>query len=389
MHDAILRLDSGKETLSTPDESGAGTGCDVEASTFPQISATARTSPLAGFFYGIGSLVVLTGACYFARSVILPVALAWIASMALKPAVSWLRGRHIPSWLAALLVLAAIVLPVGLTVSTLSHPAIEWVRDAPDNIVRLKERFEQILRPAHRLTQAAASVAAIGNVRENNVLPTQVELNDGRATRAVFSWAGGMLVSIAEFTVLLFFLLSAGDALLLKLVRVVPGLHDSGRVVEVSTEVQRNLSTYLFTVSIVNIAFGVLVAGTFWVTGMAHAAMWGMVAAGLNFIPYYGAIIGMAAVTMSGLLAFDSVGKGLAPAAIYFAIHLVEANAVTPLLLGRRFMLNPFIILLMLMFLTWLWGVPGAFLAVPLLVSAKVVCDRVSVLLPVSELLAR
>jgi predicted PurR-regulated permease PerM len=109
----------------------------------------------------------------------------------------------------------------------------------------------------------------------------------------------------------------------------------------------------------------------------------------LNFVPYFGAVAGVLLLSAVGILTFDTLGLSLLPAAWYLLLHLLEANLVTPVLLGRRFTLNPVVIFISLIFWMWLWGVPGALLSVPILVSIKVVCDRVPSMSPVSELLSR
>jgi predicted PurR-regulated permease PerM len=115
--------------------------------------------------------------------------------------------------------------------------------------------------------------------------------------------------------------------------------------------------------------------------------MWGTLVAVLNFIPYFGPVAGIMLLATVGLLSFDTLVIGLLPAAWYLLLHLLEANLITPLLLGRRFTLNPVVIFVFLIFWTWLWGVPGALLSVPILVSIKVVCDRIPSMSQVSELL--
>jgi len=112
-----------------------------------------------------------------------------------------------------------------------------------------------------------------------------------------------------------------------------------------------------------------------------------MLVAVLNFVPYFGPIIGVFLLATVGLLTFDTLWQGLLPSGWYLLLHLLEANFITPVLLGRRFTLNPVVIFVSLIFWTWLWGVPGALLSVPILASIKVVCDRVPKLTFVSELL--
>jgi predicted PurR-regulated permease PerM len=122
--------------------------------------------------------------------------------------------------------------------------------------------------------------------------------------------------------------------------------------------------------------------------GVPNAAMWGVLVAVLNFVPYFGPVAGVLVLGTVGLLAFDTLGKGLLPPAWYLVLHLLEANFITPVLLGRRFALNPVVIFVSLIFWTWLWGVPGALLSVPILVSIKVVCDRAPTMSSISELLS-
>lgn len=141
--------------------------------------------------------------------------------------------------------------------------------------------------------------------------------------------------------------------------------------------------------SLINIGLGVMVSGGLYFLDVPNAVMWGMLVALLNFVPYFGPVVGIMLLAVVGLLTFDTLGQAVLPPAWYLLLHALEANLLTPVLLGRRFTLNPVVIFVSLIFWTWLWGVPGAFLSVPILVSTKVVCDRVAALSPVSELLSR
>jgi predicted PurR-regulated permease PerM len=123
--------------------------------------------------------------------------------------------------------------------------------------------------------------------------------------------------------------------------------------------------------------------------GVPNAAMWGMLVAVLNFVPCFGAVAGVLVLATVGLLTSDTLWQGLLPSAWYLLLHLLETNLITPVLLGRRFTLNPVVIFVSLIFWMWLWGVPGALLSVPSLVSIKVISDRIPAMSPVSELLSR
>jgi predicted PurR-regulated permease PerM len=182
--------------------------------------------------------------------------------------------------------------------------------------------------------------------------------------------------------------LTSGDLFLQKLVHVMPPLSDKRRAIEISREIQQNISNYLFSVSLINVALGVIVSAGLYFLDVPNAAMWGMLVAVLNYVPYFGPVVGVTLLAVVGLLTFDTLGQGLLPPLWYLLLHLLEANFVTPVLLGRRFTLNPVVIFVSLIFWTWLWGVPGALLSVPIPVSVKVVCDRVPTLSSVGELLA-
>jgi predicted PurR-regulated permease PerM len=200
------------------------------------------------------------------------------------------------------------------------------------------------------------------------------------------SWGGSVLAGAVETLVLLYLLLASGDMFLQKLVYVMPTLSDKKRAVEISHEIQQNISNYLFAVSLINIGLGIIVSGGLYFMGVPNAAMWGMLVAVLNFVPYFGPVAGIILLGTVGLLTFDTLWKGVLPPAWYLLLHLLEANLVTPVLLGRRFTLNPVVIFVFLIFCTWLWGVPGALLSVPMLVAIKIISDRVPSLSAVSEL---
>jgi predicted PurR-regulated permease PerM len=332
-------------------------------------------------------VLALLAFAYLARAVVLPVLLACVASMTLKAPVRWLRQCRFPTLLAAAIVVGVFVAGIIFGVVYLGRPAVQWAAAAPENLPRLKAKFQHVLRPAARLSKAASSV---GNLTSEDTpkKAQPVEVNDHRVASTVFTWTGSLLAGAAETVALLFLLLASGDLFLQKLVRVIPKLRDKKQAVEISREIQLSISTYLFSVTLINLGFGVVVGLALHLLGMPNALMWGGVAAFANFIPYIGPILGMTAVGLAGLLAFDTLGLGLLPAGAYCLLHLVEANAVTPFVLGRRCALNPVLIFVGLIFCAWLWGVIGAFLAVPLLVTLKVICDRVPVLNFLGEFLA-
>src|SRR6478736_3193020 len=328
------------------------------------------------------ALVVIGGMAflYFARPVMLPIFLACIAAMTLKPLIRWSSCCHIPPAVSAAVVLGLLVAAIGIGFVQLGRPAVAWMNEAPQHMTELRQRFQKIFPRLVSFNQAAAAVSDLGATEaekkaEQKKAPT-VELKETRGTSSILNWTGTFLAGIGETVVLLYLLLASGDLFLQKLVHVMPTLRDKKRAVEISHEIQQNISNYLFTVSLINLGLGFVVSAGLYFMGVPNAAMWGMLVAILNFVPYFGPIVGVSLLAIVGLLTFDKLWQGLLPAAWYLLLHLLEANLITPVLLGRRFTLNPVAVFISLMFWTWLWGVPGALLSVPILVSAKVVCDR-------------
>jgi predicted PurR-regulated permease PerM len=311
-----------------------------------------------------------------------------VAGMTLKPLIRWLACCHIRPTLAAAAVIFLLVLGVTVAFVQLGRPAVTWVNDAPRHMVEVRQRIQRIFPPITRFSEAAAAVGNLGASQEQKKTPT-VELKTSRVPSTIINWTGAFLAGMGETVVLLYLLLASGDLFLQKLVHVMPTLRDKKRAVEISHEIQENISNYLFSISLINIGLGIVVGAGLYFMGVPNAAMWGMLVALLNFVPYFGPVAGILLLAALGLLTFDTVWQALLPPGWYLLLHTFEANLITPVLLGRRFTLNPVVIFVSLIFWSWLWGVPGALLSVPILVSIKVICDRVPTLSSVSELLTR
>ena len=373
-------LDSSAGSLAVPVEAVAGS----EPPPAPSSAAAAtKTTPVQIVLIVLGTIAFL----YFARPVVLPVVLACAAGMTLKPLIRWLSYCHIPPALSAAVVLCLLMAAVGVGFFQLGRPALTWMNEAPQHMTALRQRVQGMFPRIARISRAAAAVNNLGATDEEQKMAPTVELKDSRGASAFINWTGSLLAGMGETVVVLYLLLASGDLFLQKLVHVMPTLSDKKRAVEISHEIQQNISNYLFSVSLINIGLGTLVSGGLYFLGVPNAVMWGMFVAVLNFVPYFGPVAGIILLATVGILTFDTLWKGLLPPAWYLLLHLFEANLITPVVLGRRFTLNPVVIFVSLIFWTWLWGVPGALLSVPILVSIKVVCDRVPTLSSVSELL--
>lgn len=325
---------------------------------------------------------------YFARSILLPLLVAVMASMTLRPLVTWLGKCHLPVSLAAVIVVGFFIAAMGFGVMWLGRPTVEWVQSAPGKIPELKEKYKDVLQPVLRFSDAASKVGNLDASQNSTNEVHQVAVKDNHMVSTMFTRTGSLLAGIGEAIVLTLLLLISGDTFMRKLANMFPTQQHKRRAMEIGSEIQHNISIYLFTVSIINTGLGFCVGLLLWLIGMPNAAMWGGVAALLNFLPFFGPTIGAIAVGLAGLLAFNTVGGALLPVGAYLLLHLLESYLVTPLALGQRFKLNLIVIFVAFMFFAWLWGVVGALLAVPLLVTLKVICERVPALSSVSTVLS-
>ena len=372
-------LDSSVRTHDVPVKAAAGSKPPPAPSS---AATTTKTTSLGIVLLMLGMIAFL----FFARPVVLPVFLACVAGMTLKPLIRWLSYCHIPPAISAAVVLCLLVAAVGIGFFQLGRPAMTWMNEAPQHMTELRQRVQRIVPGAARFSQAAAAVNNLGATEEEQRRSPTVEIRTSRFP-SLFDWTGTFLVGIGETLVLLYLMLASGDLFLQKLVHVMPTMGDKRRAVEISHEIQHKISNYFFSVSLINLGLGILVSGSLYWLGVPNAAMWGTLVAVLNFIPYFGPVAGIILLGAVGLLTFDAFWKAILPSAWYLLLHLLEANFITPVFLGRRFTLNPVVVFVFLIFWTWLWGVPGALLSVPILVSIKVVCDHVPALSSVSELL--
>jgi predicted PurR-regulated permease PerM len=174
-----------------------------------------------------------------------------------------------------------------------------------------------------------------------------------------------------------FFLLVSGDIFLHRLVEILPRFGSKRQVVEISQQIESDISAYLVTITIMNAAVGVAMGLAMWLTGVGDPILWGTVAFLLNYVPILGTALGVVIFLLAGLLTTDTLWLALLPAGLYLGFHLIEGETVTPMLLARRFTLNPVLVIISLVFWFWMWGIPGAILSVPMLAITKIICDRV------------
>ncbi len=342
-----------------------------------------RSLALTGIF-----LLACFYTLYFARDFFLPVVLALVLNFLLAPLVRLGKRFRIPEALSAALVMASLILGLLGLAYQLSSPLAEWLERAPEIGSKIQSKMQPLRERLQKITKASDQVEGLATVKaEGSKAPQSVELKPTSFLNLVFSGTSKVVFSTLVVVVLLFFFLASGDLFLSKLVHVLPTLSDKKKAVQIAREVERNISRYLVTITIINVGIGVASGFLFWAFGLPNPALWGAVAGAMNFIPTVGALSVAAVITLVATVTFPSLSHALLLPAAFLGITITTGTFISPILMGQRLTLNPVVIFLGLSFWGWLWGIPGALLAVPMLAMFKIFCDHIEPLAPIGEFL--
>jgi predicted PurR-regulated permease PerM len=328
------------------------------------------------FFLGSLFILAALAAVYVARSIILPVVLAFVLQLLLQPAVRLLERVHLPRAVGALLAILLVVGTIVGLVAALSVPATTWAERLPEGIPRLESHLVILEGPIEAIQKVVQQAEQVADTPGKTGATVAVRRDLG-LTRALFAGTRAVLDGLFTTILALYFLLVSGEIFLRRVVEVLPNFSDKRQAVDIYQQIDADISAYLVTITAMNAAVGVATALAMYLCGLGDPLLWGAVAFLLNYIPILGPLFGTGIFILAGMLSFDSLGSALLPPALYFGLHLAEGEMLTPMLVARRFTLNPVLVILSLVFWFWMWGVPGAILAVPMLAILKIVSDRV------------
>ena len=330
-------------------------------------------------------LLLMFYTLYFVREIALPIIIAVVLYLLLQPGMRCLLRWHVPKVLAALLMIMVLGGGVSGLGFVLSGPVSDWVATAPETLPRLERRLSFLTKPLQKVQQTSDQLEKVGDSTGDAVRTVAVK---GPGLRGILlNGTHVFLTSVVTTVVLLFFLLVSGDLFLRRLVEILPTLSNKKQVVDIANEIERHISGYLMTISLMNAAVGVAAGVNAYFCGLPNPILWGTVAFLLNYVLILGPLACAAALLCAGLFTFDNTLHAVLPAAIYFLIHIIEGESITPMLLARRLTLNPVLIIISLVFWYWLWGIVGALLAVPLLGTFKIICDRIRPLMAIGHFL--
>jgi len=320
------------------------------------------------------------------RELLLPITAAYLLKLVLTPPVRWLKTRGVPEALGAALVLGASLAIVGLSAYQLIGPANDWRARAPKILAQASGELRAWKKPVENLSRAAQQVEAMAEVSADRT--SSVEVRGPRLTSLLFESTSDFIAAAVATLILLYLLLASGDLFLRKAITILPRLEDKVAAIDLSRELERNISSYLLTVSLINLGLGLVVGVSMHLLEMPNPYLWGIMVAVLNFVPYLGPLASVIIFTLAAYVTFEDLGRALLVGGVYFAVNAVESYFVIPAILGRRMSMNPVAIFIAMMFFGWAWGIFGLLLAVPILAMLKLLCEHVEPLQSVSELIS-
>jgi len=335
-------------------------------------------------------LVVLAVAAVLAtaRSLLLPLAFALMLFFLLRPSVRWLTERRIPRPLASTMVLGGVLAVAVFATAELASPAISWAQRLPNAAREIEIKSRHLRYPIEHVTRGVQAVTRLVEIGRPDTVPRVDVVRNGVMEGLVSHVVAGA-VQVGLAVTAAFFLLLDGDALLGRMFRMVPPLPGNRRATAVANEVGAKMSRYLGAVTLVNLGLGVVLAIALALLGMPNPWLWGLLAAVLTYVPYVGPAVGVGLVTLAAFTTFPTAGQAIVPGVVYFVLAAIEGNIVTPLVLGRTFSVRPLILFVWFAAWAWLWSVPGAILATPMLMLFKVICDEFPRLPVVTYLIRR
>jgi predicted PurR-regulated permease PerM len=330
---------------------------------------------------GIFLMLLVAGLAY-ARSFLMPVVLSLLLQLVFTPVRRRLERWGLAPGFAALLIVGSLLMLLLVGIFGLAGPVTKWVDRAPMIGLEIRGKLADLREATEGVQQAAEQVDELASggadAEEPGVQRVRVEEDTGLVAYAMtLPWVVAQIV----FTlVLMFFLLSSGDMFYEKLVHVMPTFRDKRRAVRIVYDIERKLSRYLFTITVINASLGISIGLAMWWFGMPNPVLFGILGFLLNYVPYIGAIIGVSVATAVGFVTLDETQQAFVAGGVYLALTSIEGQFVTPYFVGRSLRLNTVVVFLSVTLFAWLWSVVGMLVATPLLVTVRTFCEHIPAL---------
>lgn len=321
-----------------------------------------------------------------AADYLIPLFIAVFLHFILRPVYRKLVLMRVPGSLAAFLLLALVVLAAGFGFIKLKDPALEILRVIPESLQNLQTHVDEIRR-GNTIDRTLEEVQKITENTADQQTP-EVHVQEKTVGEMLLEITIQTLVSAMMVFALLFFLLISWDPLVAKInsfSKTKKGGEDNAAAAIIH-ETEAVVSAYFFNFTLINIGLGLCIGTAMFFLGMPNPALWGVMGGLMNFIPYVGAFLTLGTISIVAFLEFPFQHAVLIPIT-YWTITNLESLFITPLILGRNLTIHPLFIFLSLSFWGWLWGIAGLFIAVPALMTFRIICQHTPGLSPAGKFL--
>lgn len=362
--DEGMPLDTRREPISSEPQESMGDGLKRD-----------RLMAALALMIGVGLLFLVPFALKEGSPFFLPLTAALVVAIALVPMLEWLERHRLPAPLAAFVCVLLFLTAANIALASIVVPAWQWMQRLPESIPQIQHNLEPLIRfysNLERFVDKTLTNFAAAPARQ----PETIAVPPPRSLLDLFTTsAPSALIEMFFAILVIYFFLSGWTRLRRNAITRRASFGGAMATARVIQDVVDDTSAYLGTITLINVTLGLIVAGALWAIGMPTPLMWGGIVALLNYIPYIGPVLSALLLAVGGLMSFPDIWWALLPAALMIGAHLIEANLVTPLIVGHRLTISPILILVSLSFWGWVWGTPGALLAVPLLIIIQTVLN--------------
>ena len=350
--------------------------------------------------------VVAAGfALYFGRQLFQPITIAVVLNALFRPVVREINRARIPNALAAAVVVLALMAALVVGGYMLSGPVQQWIDSAPQSFEAAHDKIERLRRPVQKVTAIATKIEEETQPASATTNATTAPEKDGEPVKPAqppapapapqapgivagfFGTTAAFITGALEVLLMLDLLLASGDLFVQKLVKMLPFRRDKEVARKVVGDIEVAVARYMYATLLINTGQAIVVAVAMKLLGVPHWILWGLATVVLEFVPYLGAAVMIGLLAVTAFTTFDNLGHILAVPGTYFVITSLQNNVVSPYAYGNRLRLNPVAVLIGVLLWWFLWGIPGAFVSVPILAAVKIFADRTENLKAVGEFL--
>lgn len=331
----------------------------------------------------VGIFILLLGSVIVAsRSFLMPVVLAFLLSLTFSPIRRGMSRLGIAPFVTAVTVIVFIIGLTGATIMGLSQPVQSYAKNAPQIMRDVEWKLRGLNSAMDNMAKASDEVEKLadGGKSTTRSEPERVIVDKPSLLQNAVANTPVIIAQLVMTLALLFFMIASGDMFYEKIIQASPTFSDKRRALKIMFQIERKISRYFLTITLINACLGIAIGLVLYLAGMPNPAVFGVMAFVLNYIPFLGAVSGAAVTFSIGIVSLDTVGEAGLMASIYLGMNAVEGQLITPYAVGRSLRLNPVVVFLMVAFWGWAWSVIGMVIAVPMLITLRAFSEYVPTL---------